>query len=77
MGAVSKTMQENSIDWTCLQKVYRLADDAVRQSAAQTHFMISAKPIASSTPGMAKARSCIIPPIPPPCESAVNRNGSD
>ena len=32
----------------------------------QAHFMISAKPIASSTPGMANARSCIIAPIPPP-----------
>ena len=30
-----------------------------------THFMISAKPIASSTPGIANARSCIIEPIMP------------
>ena len=30
-----------------------------------TNFMTSAKPIASSIPGMAKARSCIMPPIPP------------
>lgn len=36
-----------------------------------THFMISANPIASSTPGIAKATSCIIPPIPPPFWSAT------
>jgi hypothetical protein len=35
------------------------------QARARTHFMISAKPIASSTPGIANARSCIIAPIPP------------
>lgn len=31
----------------------------------RTHFMISAKLMASSTPGMANARSCIILPIIP------------
>ena len=34
--------------------------------------MISAKPMASSTPGMANARSCIMLPITP-FESAVGR----
>lgn len=39
---------------------------------ADTHFIISANPMASSTPGIAKARSCIMDPIapPPPCWSA-------
>lgn len=36
-----------------------------------THFMTSAKPMASSTPGMANARSCIMPPMPPPDVSAA------
>ena len=37
-----------------------------------THFMISANPIASSTPGIAKARSCIIPPIIPLVSASHN-----
>lgn len=41
-----------------------------------TDFMISAKLIASSTPGMAKARSCIIEPIMP-LESAVRFDQSE
>src|SRR5271168_2356309 len=36
-----------------------------------TYFIISAKPIASSTPGIANARSCTIDPIAP-CSSANN-----
>jgi hypothetical protein len=31
----------------------------------ETYFMISAKLMASSTPGIAKAKSCIIEPIMP------------
>lgn len=41
-----------------------------RRKQASTYFMISAKLIASSTPGIAKARSCIMLPIIP-FESAV------
>lgn len=35
------------------------------ESREGTHFMTSAKPIASSIPGIANARSCMIPFIPP------------
>ena len=37
----------------------------IRSRIQPTHFMISAKPIASSTPGIANAKSCIIEPIIP------------
>lgn len=36
--------------------------------------MISAKPMASSTPGMAKARSCIMEPIIPFWSAATNEH---
>jgi hypothetical protein len=36
------------------------------RSNVETYFIISANPMASSTPGMANARSCIMPPIIPP-----------
>jgi hypothetical protein len=35
------------------------------QRVVVTYFMISAKDMASSTPGMANARSCIMVPIMP------------
>ncbi len=38
-------------------------------------LMTSAKPIASSIPGIANARSCIIPPIPDASFSAAEREG--
>ena len=70
VGAVSKTMTENCIDLTCLECVqYILIVQPVRERwgerGKRTDFMISAKPIASSTPGIANARSCIIEPIIP------------
>jgi hypothetical protein len=42
-----------------------------------TNFMISAKLIASSTPGMANARSCIIEPIMPFESAGVARCQQD
>lgn len=45
----------------------------IKVMCQKTHFIISAKLIASSTPGMANARSCIIEPIIP-LESAGIRN---
>ena len=44
------------------------------QRVVVTYFMISAKDMASSTPGMANARSCIIVPIMP-FWSAVQTKG--
>ena len=74
VGAVSKTIAEYSMDLTCLHTdTYRkglkgqttLYDDDNEGAGMVTYFIISANDIASSTPGMANARSCIMEPIMP------------
>jgi hypothetical protein len=69
VGAVSKTISEYFIELTCL--VERLARP--RGSTTKAHFMSSAKAKASSTPGIAKARSCIMLCIPVSAAFLVRR----
>jgi len=71
VGAVSKTITEYSIDLTCLGTSSIRAGRSEATHYEKTDFMISAKLMASSTPGIAKARSCIMLPIIP-LESAVS-----
>lgn len=56
-------MTEYSMDLTCLDLINEYVLRFSRTN--ETYFIISAKLIASSTPGIANAKSCIIEPIIP------------
>lgn len=76
MGAVSNTMTLYCIDLTCLCITISVSPAvSLYPRKADPHFIISAKPIASSTPGIANARSCTIDPIAP-CSSASGTQAS-